>query len=124
MATFVDQSHLIRLLEWRLEAPRMSWTWAAEWLKSENENEEGWRLPTVRELVGLFDYDTHKPKFDTEVGYYWSASVCRRAFDTQAPWSAWRVDMRNGFVTVGWVKKEHHVRLVREMGFLRPGDKR
>ena len=56
-----------------------------------------WRLPTIKELLSIVDYERHDPAIDTEVfecvsGYYWTAS----------PWApspagyAWIVRFLNG----------------------------
>jgi len=59
---------------------------------------EGWRLPTVQELLALVDYTRCDPAIDierfpdTKSGAYWTATPC-----SWAPRAAWIVNFNGGF---------------------------
>jgi hypothetical protein len=73
MTNNVVKSKIIGDLEWQDEiVPKMSWDKALEYAKSLRE---GWRLPTVQELVSLWDYDKGCcPEFPDASDWYWSSS--------------------------------------------------
>ena len=70
-------------LTWMKEdnSKRMKWEEAKKYCES-NEAKlpgEGWRLPTVKELISIVDYDRHSPCIDplflgTQSAYYWSST--------------------------------------------------
>ncbi len=73
-----------------------------------------WRLPTIRELQSLVDFERNEPAIDTEVfscesAYYWSS--------TPANWSpsgfAWGVGFGSGYANYGSHDDGDFVRAVR-----------
>ncbi len=75
---------------------------------------EGWRLPTVKELISLVDYDKHSPAIDplflgTKSSYYWSSTTY--AYDSVG---AWYVSFSNGYVNWFSLVSGHYVRPVRQ----------
>jgi len=99
------KTKIIGDLEWQDElVPKMSWDNAVEYAKSLGE---GWRLPTVQELVSLWDYDKGCcPSFTDANGWYWSSSP----FDSG---DAWNVNFDNGNVRNRLRLYEYGVRCVR-----------
>jgi len=73
MTNNVVKSKIIGDLEWQDElVPKMTWDKAVEYAKSLGK---GWRLPTVQELVSLWDYDKgYCSAFPDANGWYWSSS--------------------------------------------------
>jgi hypothetical protein len=64
-------------LEWQVDPPKpMPWDHAVEYAAMiDKAFGGGWRLPTVQELVGLWDYDKSCcPAFPNADGWYWSSS--------------------------------------------------
>ncbi len=75
---------------------------------------EGWRLPTVKELISIVDYDKYGPAIDpifteTQTSYYWSSTPYAGASGY-----AWIVFFGDG--DVYWVGMDggYHVRPVRQ----------
>ena len=68
---------IINNLEWQVaETGRMTWDDAVKYAASLGD---GWRLPTVTELVSLIDYENFDPAIDTTIFpdccyKYWSGS--------------------------------------------------
>ena len=46
--------------------PRMTWK-QAMMLKSDFAGHSDWRLPTIKELLSIVDYETHNPAIDSKV---------------------------------------------------------
>ena len=63
-------------LEWSESSKKkMTWDEANEWCKELNKPK--WRLPTINELQGMFDYDLGRPKIDGfMLNRYWSSTPC------------------------------------------------
>lgn len=84
---------------------RMKWEEAKKYCNS-NEAKlpgDGWRLPTVKELISLIDYERHSPAIDplflnTQSSYYWSSSPY-----AVGSGGAWDVNFGNGYVY--WVDR-------------------
>lgn len=77
-------------LEWQADvAKRMTWDKAKEYAASLGD---GWRLPTVQELVSLWDYDKDCcPQFPEYKDWLWSSSP-------YGSYSAWIVGFGSGRV--------------------------
>lgn len=96
-------------LEWSLETyDQMPWKEAIEFCRSLGD---GWRLPTIEELLTLVDYSRTNPASVLPYmvsSYYWSSTT--GAGDTDG---AWYVDFDYGYD--GWDDKSgnHYVRAVR-----------
>ncbi len=94
-------------LEWQAEVPDRKFTWeqAKEYAASLGE---GWRLPTVQELISLWDYDKDCcPAFpDTPKTWFWSSSPYGDSY-------AWYVYFDDGGVGSNLRDGEGSVRCVR-----------
>jgi len=81
-------------LEWQVESSGpMFWCDADKYAKSLGN---GWRLPTIKELLTLIDYSRTKPATifpDHENGCFWSSSVYADDINT-----LWTVDFDNGYI--------------------------
>ena len=76
----------------------------------EKEDKNKWRLPTVNELIAMYDYNKGKPKIDGFCGYYWS-STTREGY----PSYAWYVNFYCGSVSNSYSKDgNYYVRCVRD----------
>jgi hypothetical protein len=92
-------------LEWGPVGESMGWGEAKELEK------DGWRLPTVQELVGLWEYETGNPrkKFeDMAMKNFWSSAST--VFNVH---NAWYVNFADGFVSVSSKLYNCNVRCVR-----------
>ena len=72
---------------------------------------DGWRLPTIAELVTIVDWSIHSPATklpDTQSGYYWSSTS-----DAYYPYNAWTVRFDNGYVYDDGKSYSSYVRGVR-----------
>ena len=58
-------------LEWGPDEGNMTWNDAMKLAASKGN---GWRLPTVQELVSQFDYDKDTPAEGFQRNWYWSSS--------------------------------------------------
>jgi hypothetical protein len=96
-------------LEWGPDEGRMTWDEAVAFAKAKGD---GWRLPSVPELVAQFDYDKGKPKSeDWKREWYWSSSVVAG----HSPF-AWHVLFLNGYTGYYVVSTADRVRCVRSVG--------
>lgn len=91
-------------LEWHPETLSLRWADACDHAKALGD---GWRMPTVSELVSLWDYDAQKCRLDDAKGWHWSGSM--------ADWYAWAVHLSQGHVNDLEMHNENKVRLVREV---------
>ena len=77
-------------LEWQADVPDRSFTWqeAKDYAASLGD---GWRLPTIKELLTLVDYEKHEPACsvfpDCPSEWFWSSSAC--AGSTTFAWSVY-----------------------------------
>ena len=96
-------------LEWQHEhAGPMTWVEAAKYAAKLGD---GWRLPTVSELVTLVDYERHTPASAfpaMPVASFWSSS----SYAGSASY-AWFVDFYSGYVYRGAKARTSYVRCVR-----------
>jgi len=96
--TVLDQS---TGLTWQHQVPAERFTWAAakKYAAVLDLAGGGWRLPTVRELSGLVDYDRSDPAIDlaafpdTPSERFWTASP-----DAGGAGNAWYVSFKHGYV--------------------------
>jgi len=100
-------------LEWQADVPEQVFTWedAKAYAASLGD---GWRLPTVKELLSLVDYETHNPACsvfpDCPSKGFWSSSVY--SGDTT---TAWSVYFGNGYTDHSDVRFTCRVRCVRSL---------
>jgi hypothetical protein len=93
-------------LEWGPDEGEMTWHEAVAFAAAKGD---GWRLPTVPELVAQFDYDKGKPKGEGwKRDWYWSSPVSGNTA------YAWLVSFSNGHSDNGGVSDTYRVRCVRE----------
>ena len=108
-----DEARAVKVgnLEWQADVPEQEFTWEdAKAYAASLGN--GWRLPTVPELVAQFDYDKGKPKSEGwKREWYWSSSAY--AGLTTA---AWRVNFIHGLTYDSGVSGTYRVRCVRSVG--------
>ena len=90
-------------LEWGPNEGNMTWDAAMELAELKGN---GWRLPTVQELVAQFDYDNGKPAPGFRHAWYWSSSPLGDGY-------AWSVDFGSGIVGSSHRYSEGGVRCVR-----------
>lgn len=83
-------------LEWQQDPPADAMGWEAAQAYAAGLG-DGWRLPTVPELVGLWDYSTGGcPLFPWMDGWHWTADrYAGPDVNPDAP-SAWAVLFRDG----------------------------
>ena len=90
---------------------RMTWEKARDYAKSLGD---GWRLPTVQELVSIVDYKRLDPAIDLDLFprtpslYFWSSSSY-----AGNPDAAWNVAFNNGHVVQDTKVNANYVRCVR-----------
>ena len=90
------------------------------WLKAIEYCEglgDGWRLPTIEELISIVDYSRIDPAIDSvffnaQSSDYWSSTT--NAYD---PGYAWYVDVYYGYVSYAYKSSSsNYVRAVRSLG--------
>ncbi len=105
-------------LEWsrdNVPGGRMNWKAAQEACKKLNlGGQADWRLPTIRELLTLVDYERHDPAIDTdafkcEAAYYWSSTPLHSSPGA----CAWFVGFDDGDADWGGQGDDDSVRAVR-----------
>jgi hypothetical protein len=96
-------------LEWSLETyDRRSWQDAIHACLAFGN---GWKLPTIHELITLIDYEKINPATDLpkmEADYYWSSSTSMYYRDY-----AWLVDFDDGYVYYHHKTYHYRIRCVR-----------
>jgi len=99
-------------LEWQEEVPDREFTWeqAKEYAASLGD---GWRLPTIKELLTLVDYEKHNPACsvfpDCPSDWFWSSPVSGGAS------AAWYVSFYAGNMSYSVVSSAYRVRCVRSV---------
>lgn len=94
-------------LEWQADVPDEKFTWEEAKAYADSLG-DGWRLPTVQELVSLWDYDKGCcPTFPGTKGWFWSSSP----LDNHV--GAWSVYFDLGLVGYSYRHAEYSVRCVR-----------
>jgi Protein of unknown function (DUF1566) len=105
-------------LEWsrdNVPGGTMNWKAAAEaCAKLTLGGHSDWRLPTIRELLTLVDYERHSPAIDTEdfkceSAYYWTSTPVHSSPGVYA----WLVYFSGGFARWSYQDTAHFVRAVR-----------
>ena len=103
-------------LEWQKNDSGMEDTWQnalayCEDLSLNSQND--WRLPNIRELKSLVDYNRYypaiAPKIPCQSSSYWSST----SYANDTPTSAWSVFFGNGDDIWQIKTKSHHIRCVR-----------
>lgn len=101
-------------LEWRADVPDEEFTWSDAKAYAASLG-DGWRLPTVKELLSLVDYETHNPACsvfpDCPSEWFWSSSPV-----SGSTTYAWFVDFINGYPSYSAVCNTYRVRCVRSVG--------
>jgi len=101
-------------LEWQADVPDEEFTWedAKAYAASLGD---GWRLPTVKELLSLVDYDRRGPACsvfpDCPSEWFWSSSPV-----SGGPADAWFVNFYSGGSYNDGVSAAGRVRCVRSVG--------
>lgn len=98
-------------LEWQADVPDKRFTWEEAKAYAASRG-DGWRLPTIQELLSLVDYTTYKPACrvfpDCPSEWFWSSS----AFSGSST-SAWYVNFSIGHTGNFDVSGANRVRCVR-----------
>lgn len=93
-------------LEWTVDTQQMTW-WEAD-QHAHGLSGQGWRLPTVQDLVTGIDYDAMYDQERPEQGQYvWTRSRFGRD-------SSWMVSLSGGYILTESCDERAGVRLVRD----------
>jgi hypothetical protein len=96
-------------MEWGPDEGAMTWHEAGAFAKAKGE---GWRLPTIAELGGQFDYDAGAPRDPSwKRDWFWSSSVY-----SGLTTYAWVVTFYDGYTYYNAVSSTARVRCVRSDG--------
>ena len=102
----MNETEKTRTLEWGPDEGNMTWDEAMKLAASKGD---GWRLPTVQELVSQFDYDKGKPAEGFRRTWYWSSSPDDSSY-------AWNVNFDSGGVSDYYRLLKNGARCVRWAG--------
>ena len=98
-------------LEWQADVPEQVFTWEGAKAYAASLG-DGWRLPTVKELLSLVDYETHNPACsvfpDCPSEWFWSSSPVSGG--TSYAWSVVFSNGRSNFLDVSYVNRVRCVR--------------
>jgi hypothetical protein len=101
-------------LEWQADVPEQEFTWEEAKAYAASLG-DGWRLPKIKELLTLVDYETHNPACsvfpDCPSEWFWSSSPVS-GYTT----GAWTVYFGYGSTTNFGVSAASRVRCVRSVG--------
>ena len=100
-------------LEWTKADTKATWQAGLDWCAAlRTGGHAGWRMPTIRELLTLVDYERVNPAADPALGVqsgnYWSSSTYQ-----YSPGNAWLVDFYDGDTSAGTKTNSYYVRGVR-----------
>ena len=76
----------------------------------EKEDKNKWRLPTVNELIAMYDYNKGKPEIEGFSSYYYWSSTTKEGY----PSYAWYVYFSSGYVNYNNKGSSNYVRCVRD----------
>ena len=88
---------------------KMSWNEALAYAKTLGN---GWRLPTIQELLSLIDFSENNPACKingTYSSYYWSSTIYANDMD-----DAWHVDFYDGDMGYSCKGNSYYVRCIKE----------
>jgi len=98
-------------LEWQADVPDEEFTWEEAKAYAASLG-DGWRLPTIKELLTLVDYEKVNPACsvfpDCPADRFWSSSACAGITS-----DAWNVYFYNGNTRYSGVGFSYRVRCVR-----------
>jgi len=103
-------------LVWQKDTAPWTFTWEKA-VKYCGEMGDGWRLPTIEELISIVDYSRIDPAIDSvffnaQSSYYWSSTA-----NAGDPNYAWGVSFYFGYVDYyGKSGYDYYVRAVRSLG--------
>ena len=101
---------LIDNLEWQAEDDGILRTWQ-EAMEYASKLGDGWRLPTIEELISLIDFNTCNPACkinNCRSSCYWSSSPYAHGSSY-----AWYVYFSGGYVSYGYKDFHYYARCVR-----------
>ena len=99
-------------LEWQADDDGIQRTWR-EAMDYASSLSNGWRLPTIKELISIVDFNTCNPACkikNLRSSYYWSSSPY--VYDSSR---AWDVDFYYGYVSPSYNGFHYYARCVREV---------
>ncbi|MBT4286817.1 MAG: DUF1566 domain-containing protein [Deltaproteobacteria bacterium] len=111
--TLKDQATGLTWQSGENDTSKMKYDWAKSYCESiQIAGKNGWRLPTVKELLTLIDYKKVDPATSLEFetiypSYYWSSEVTA-SYDQRI----WAVNFKNGAVSPYKRNYSTHVRCV------------
>ncbi len=101
-------------LEWQADVPDEEFTWEEAKAYAASLG-DGWRLPTIKELLTLVDYEKVNPACsvfpDCPADRFWSSSAY-----AGYPTLAWGVNFDDGYTNAIVVGDANRVRCVRSVG--------
>ena len=101
---------IINNLEWQEEDDGIKRTWEDSIIYATTLG-DGWRLPTIEELISIIDFTTHGPACKIKPcrsSYYWSNSPYANNSST-----AWGDNFFNGYVYGNYKDFRYYARCVR-----------
>lgn len=118
--TVLDRSTGLQWSQENVPGGRMNWKAAKEACAKLNlGGHADWRLPTIRELLTLVDYERHNPAIDStafkcDPDYYWTSTPAASSPGEYA----WVVNFNNGYA--GWYNQDgdSRVRAVRASQYI------
>lgn len=105
-------------LEWGPDEGKMTWDDAVKLAASKGD---GWRLPTVVELVSQYDYDNHREQpAPWQPVVYWSSQKLRSTTEVVHVFERihgryWGVCFSTGSITIEYARNHNAARFCREV---------